>query len=286
MMEAEANGDDPFDTLDSINLKDMKLFRSEREQYGEIIEDIRMIMEDYFDHWDGSDKEILPSRKNKRSAEHPFDIDLGNDIIFTGKIDEVGRSRGMRWLVENKSFNRLPNEDTRWKSVQSGVYIRAIEMMGWWNDIEGTLWNYVHSRAPDMPKILQSGKISEAKLNSLPSRVTAFLETQGAEPKEYPKLMSHVEANRDKYFLRVYTPLNDRVIQDTWEDFVATAVEIRDQGHISKQRNIDQHCSWCDYEKLCRAEITGMDVDFIKEREYTYDEKASDETQAPDIEEG
>jgi hypothetical protein len=32
--------------------------------------------------------------------------------------------------------------------------------------------------------------------------------------------------------------------------------------------NIGRHCSFCDFEMLCRAEIQGSDVDYLKEREY------------------
>ncbi len=276
MIEADANGDDPFAVLDAINLKDMKMFQAEREQYGEIIEDIRCIMEDYFDHWEDHPKAFKYLRKNKKSAEHEFEIDLGDDILFGGKIDGVVKSRGMKWLEETKTFKRMPNEETRWKSVQSSVYIRAVDIMGWWSDLEGTVWNYVHSVAPAVPALLQNGKVSEAKLKSLPSRVKAFLATQGAKPKDYPKLMQYAKDGRDSYFLRVYTPLNQRVIDDTWEDFLMSAREIRDFGPTSKQRSIEQHCSWCDFEKLCSGEILGLDIDFIMEREYTHDDRQED----------
>ena len=35
--------------------------------------------------------------------------------------------------------------------------------------------------------------------------------------------------------------------------------------------NIERHCSWCDYEPLCRARLQGNDFDFIKERQYEID---------------
>lgn len=270
MIEADANGDDPFELLDSINLKDQKLFQAEREMYGEIVEDVRCIMTDYFDYWSKSDKSVIYLRKNKRSAEHEFELEIGNDLIVTGKIDAAVKSRAMKWIMEHKSFSRVPNEDDRWKSVQSSIYIRVSSMMGWWTGLEGTLWDYVYSKPPAIPNLLQNGKVSEAKLNSLPSRVKAFLATQGAKPKDYPKLMSYVKENRERYFFRVYTPINERVVEDTWADFVSAAEEIRDFGLIKKDRTVDKHCSWCDYEKLCRGEVLGLDLDYIMEREYEH----------------
>lgn len=269
MLEADANGDDPFVVLDNVDLTNEKLFKEEVEMYGEIVSDIRVLMTDYFEYWGKHKKAIQFSRKNKRSAEHEFSVEIAPGVKFKGKIDAVGKSQGMRWLVEHKTFKRMPNEDFRWKAVQSGVYIRAIEMMGWWSDIEGTLWDYVGNRPADVPNLLLNGKVSEAKLNSLPTRVKAFLATQKATPKDYPKLWTQTLENRDNYYLRVYTPLNRAVVDDTWSDFVSTAIEIRDEGEIKKQRTVGQHCSWCDYEKLCRGEVTNLDLDFLKTREYT-----------------
>lgn len=275
MIEADANADDPFETLDKVSETNEKLFKSEREAYGELVSDIRVIMTDYFEYWDKHKKAIVYSRRAGRSAEHLFEIDIADGLKFKGKIDAVGKSQKMRWLVEHKSFKRMPSEDDRWKSVQSGAYIRAIQMMGWWTDLEGTLWDYVGNKEPATPKILESGKISEAQLNSLPGRVRAFLKTQKAKEKDYPKLMKQVTENRDNWFLRIYTPLNEQVVQTTWDDFLETALEIQRVGETSKTRSIDQHCNWCDFKALCQAEIAGLDVDFVIQREYTYEPEES-----------
>src|SRR5690606_17851222 len=135
-------------------------------------------------------------RRAKKSAEHEFEFEIIPGIKFKGKADAVVKSQGMKWLMEDKTFKRMPDEETRWKSVQSAVYIRAIDVLGWWSGLEGTLWNYIGNKEPAVPAILASGKISEAKLNSLPTRVRAFLTAQGAKPKDYPKLMSYVKENQ------------------------------------------------------------------------------------------
>lgn len=275
MLEADANGDDPFEMLDKISDTQEKLFRVEREMYGAIVDDIRVIMTDYFKYWEGSKKSVQFLRKNKKSAEHLFEIDLGDGLKFKGKADAVVKSQGMRWLMEDKTFKRMPDEETRWKSVQSSTYIKALEILGWWTGIEGTLWNYIGNKEPAVPAILQSGKISEAKLNSLPSRVEAFIKSQGAKPKDYPKLMANAKENQSSWFLRIYTPLNQQVVDNTWEDFIATAKEMQIYGETSRARTVDQHCNWCDYKALCAAEIAGLDVDFLIEREYTYEPEES-----------
>lgn len=268
MIEAYANGDEPFELLDKIDLENGKMFRREREMYGELIADIRCIMEEYFAYW--PEDSIIYSRRNKRNAEHEFEIELKPGLLFGGKIDAVGRAKKMRWLIEHKSFSRIMSEDERWRSVQSAVYIRAVDILGWWQ-LDGTLWDSIHSKPPGIPQMTKGGKLSEAKLKTLPSRVEAFLASQKLKAKDYPKLMENAVAAREDYFQRHFMPIKPLVIEDTWKDFVSTAEEIY-QVHgdgSKKEKSVGRHCSWCDFEPLCRGEVQGLDVDFIRSREYT-----------------
>src|SRR3546814_1526181 len=68
--------------------------------YGNIIEDIRDIMTDYFVHWDGT---LKPIKHDGRRSEFEFRIELEDGLWFTGRIDTVGKAKGMRWLVEHKT---------------------------------------------------------------------------------------------------------------------------------------------------------------------------------------
>lgn len=268
MIEANANGDDPFEMLDKIDLEQGKMFRKEREMYGEIIADIRCIMEEYFAYW--PEDSVIYSRRKGKSAEHEFEIELKPGLIFTGKIDGVGRHKKMRWLIENKSFTKVLSEDERWRSVQSAAYIRAIEILDWWK-LDGTLWDMIHSKPPGIPEFTKTGKLSERAIKTLPSRVEAFLKTQKLKVADYPDLMEKAVASRDDYFQRYTNPLKRHVVDDTWNDFLATADEIyRVHADDKKQeKNVGRHCSWCDFEPLCRGEVQGLDVDFIRSREYT-----------------
>ena len=121
MLEADANGDDPFDVLDQVSFDNQKLFAAEREMYGEIVEDLGTIMEAYFEYWPESD--LLFVRKKGRSAEHLFEIEVLPGILWTGIIDGVARTPNkLRWLVEHKSFKKKVNEDHRWRNLQSVTY--------------------------------------------------------------------------------------------------------------------------------------------------------------------
>lgn len=279
MLEAQANGDDPFEVLDGISLKDAKLFKAEKEMYGDIIKDIGIIFQEYLDYW--PERHLIPLRKNKRSAEHPFEIELEKGLSFKGIIDEVDVAENkLKWLTDHKTFTRLPSEDHRWRNLQSSVYLRAIQMLGWWDNIAGTCWNYVRSKPPTRPEILKSGKLSERNIDTLPSVVHSVLRENKLKARDYPKLIKSAEANRKNYFLRIFTPVSNRVVDKIFDGFVDTAREIAEYHGTRTDKNIDRHCEFCDYEPICRAEFTGSDVDFVKEREY-YEDKENE----PDPEE-
>lgn len=267
VIEADFEGQDWKKVLKKIDLDEGKMFRREREMYGDLIQDIKDIMVDYFDYWESS---VKPIKHGGRSSEHEFRIELEDGIWFTGKIDAVVRSKGMRWLMEHKTFSRMPSEDERWRSVQVAVYFRAMEEMGF-KPMDGILWDYVNSKPCNVPgELTPTGKLSTRRIDSLPSRVRRWIKEEKVDPKskEAKKMLADAKENRRNRFLRIYSPIKPRIVDNIWDDFVDTAKEIADNFGTKKDQNIERHCSWCDYQPLCKAEATGADLDWLLEREY------------------
>lgn len=276
MIEAYAEGDDPYSVIDNLELTKGDYFRREIEMYGNILDDVRLIMGEYFEMWGDN---LVYVRKNKRSSEHEFRIELMKGLWFTGRIDAVGKAKGLRWVVEHKSFSRMPNDDDRWRSVQAAVYFRALQIMGW-AEPDGILWDYISSKPPGMPELLKSGKMSVKKTVTLPSIVRGFIKDHKLKESDYKEFLATVDARRSDFFLRWYTPVKRPVVNMVWDDFLETAIEIAENHGEKKARNIGQHCGWCDYEAPCRAEMQGSDVDFIISREYVReDEPDADDTE-------
>lgn len=266
MIDAYANGDDPFEVLAAINLQDMKLFASEKEEYGEIVRDVGHIMEDYFEFWD--ERALRYLRKNGKAAEHEFEIELFPDVLWNGKIDALGRTPNrLTWLVEHKTFTKMPGEDERWRNLQSATYFKAVEILGW-EMPDGMAWDYIRSKSPAVPGLLKNGKPSSRKVDSLPSALRAWMKENGKNAKDYQKLMTNANDNRDDWFKRIFTPVSAEVVDRVFADFKATVREMTDNHGRVKDMNIERHCSWCEYEPLCRAELLGGDVDYIKQKEY------------------
>ena len=267
--EARFEGQDWEEVLNKIELDNKKLFKREIEMYGNLVEDIRDIMTDYFEYWESHPTDaVKPIKHDGRRSEHEFRIELDDGLWFTGKIDAVVRARKMRWVMEHKSFNRMPSEDDRWRSVQAAVYFRALEEMGF-EQIDGVLWDYISSKPCNVPgELTSTGKISQARIDSLPSRINRWIKEEGLKKKDYTKLLTDAEHNRQNRFIRLYSPIKRPIVNLIWGDFVDTAKEMRDFFGKKKDQNMGRHCSWCDYKALCKAEATGSDIDWIINREY------------------
>lgn len=284
MKEAFAKGLNPFKTvLDKISPADLRLFAEEREAYGDIIADTRYLFAAYLEYYKATPLVFL--KHGKTIAEHPFEVELPKeDILVKGTIDAATSHRKMTWLTEHKNHKVIPDADERWRNIQSVVYIRISDMLGWW-DFEGTCWDYIRSKPPTRPQILKSGEISERALDSLPQIVVDTLKENKIKigPREQA-IFDTQRRNLPTWFQRVYTPVKTQVLDHVWKDFVATAREMRDANTSKPQvRTIGRHCSWCEMEPLCRAAMQGSDEEFIIEHEYqpsTYgekDEKATEE---------
>jgi PD-(D/E)XK nuclease superfamily protein len=271
MLEAYAEGDDPFALLKKVELEKGDYFRREIEMYGEIIDDIRIIMTDYFDFW--GEKSLVYIRRQGRSSEHPFELEILPGVWVTGRVDATVRARKMRWLMEHKSFSRVPSEGEFWRSVQAVVYFRVFEELGW-PEFDGVMWNYISSKPPSLPEKLKSGEWSKRRISTLPARLREFAREEKVVLP--PELTETAYENRSNYFFRKFTPVKRSVVDLIWSEFLDTAQEIADLRHKRPTRNIGRHCSWCEFELLCRAEVEGSDVDWLKEHEYVTTDEDSE----------
>ncbi len=287
IVEAEAEGKKWQKVLGKIELDNKKLFKKEIEMYGNIILDIQDIMTDYFEYWNegaGSPNRLKPIEHDGRHSEHEFRIELFDGIWFTGKIDVLAKAKKMRWLGEHKTFSRMPSEDDRWRSIQTAVYFRATEVMGL-KPFDGVLWDYVSSKAPNVPgELTPTGRISQRKLDTVPSRVRRWMKDEGIKKTEYPKLLSDAYENLPNRFIRLFSPVKPAVVNVIWDEFLETAQEIADNHGKKKAMCIGRHCTWCDYNPLCKAEMLGDDVEWLLERDYQLEDQSHKRDQVDRVE--
>lgn len=271
MLEADANGDDPWDKLNEIVEGNRKMFRAEIEVYGDIVGDLIYIMSDYFKYW--RDDPIRFIRFNKRSAEHTFRIDLMPGIVWKGTIDGFARAKDLKWLVEHKTMKSEWTEDDRWRNIQSVTYRTAANMMGW-PSTEGIMWNYILSKPPTRTLVNSDGTINKRKAVTLPSVPLDMFKKGEIGSAVYKQLDDAAQQGLSRYFQRVFTPATAAVEKAIFSDFKETAIEIAEQGNKKKTMNIGRHCSFCAYEGLCRTELQDGDLEYIKNHDFMPDPEA------------
>lgn len=272
-LERYFDGDEPKDYFDELeqDIAKMKLFAQERETYGDIVQDCRDIIESYVQYW--AESSFRPVRIKGRGAEHHFEIELFSGVTWVGKIDMIVKTGdGLRWLCEHKTYTRKPGDDDRWRDIQSATYFRAMEILGW-KSVSGCVWDYIKSKPPAIPGILKDGTLSTKKLDTLPSTVERVINQHDGDPGNTEALLAMAEKNMPEYFSRVFTPVNRAVADIVFEDFEASAKDMVEEEEKADNRwpmSIDKHCSWCDYESLCRSRLQNLDMDYVKERQYTH----------------
>ncbi len=272
MIDAEINGKNPFKKLKEIGKVNEKLFDAEREMYGDIIKDVSYIMTEYFEYWDARPETIEYVPVNKFKCEIPFEVEIDKEnIVAKGRIDAVGKAKKLKWLVEHKSHKTFPKPEHRWRNLQSVFYIRIVDMMGW-GHLDGTCWDYIRSKPPTRPGILKAGGMSKAALDSLPSVVRDVAKAAKIPTADIADVLKAQEENRSSWFQRVFTPVSKDIIEPVMTDLIDTAREMADLHGKSRTKTFGRHCEWCSYAPLCAAELQGHDVDFIKEKQYEFNE--------------
>lgn len=269
MVEADIVGKNPFKVLKDIGKLEGKFFEAEREEYGDIIQDMRYVMTEYFEYWDNRPESIeYFAIDKKHMAEVPFEVEIEKgQIVAKGHIDTAGKAKKLKWLVEHKNHKTFPKPEHRWRNLQSIFYIRISQIMGW-GDLDGVVWDYIRSKPPTRPAILKSGEMSRAALDSLPVVVRDVLKENKLLERNYTDVIKQQEENRANWFQRIFTPVSRAIIDPVMDDVLETSREMAELHGKSKTRTFGRHCEWCGYNKLCAAELQGHDVDFIKEREY------------------
>lgn len=240
---------------------DEKYLLEEKEHYGDIPKLVYDLMEGYVEYYEDEDLEYLESEK-----EFLVCLNKSADIWMYGFIDFIAEdSEGNIWIGETKTHKRFPDEDMRLFNIQSSIYIWALEQLGY-KKVKGVIWNYIRAKQPTVPQILQSGKISTRRLDSIPTVVERFLKEQGEDLDKYQEFLNGL--SWDDYYRRYQVRISKDVVNSIMEDVLETAYDIQDNPDL-KARNLgSQDCKFCDYKNICQAELAGADTEFIIKADY------------------
>lgn len=273
ILEARINGEDWRQVMEEHLLEYDKLFDEEKILYGDLRNDLPIIMEGYDKKY--KDEDLVYFEKDGKRAEFAFSIPLDGksieetEIIFRGKIDAVAQdSQGRVWLMDHKTFSRIPDENFRFANQQVLLYAWAMPQAGFPKP-DGMLWDYIRSKPPAIPHELKSGGLSKAKsIDTTPEVYLEKIHELGLDPADYEDILSKLEANEESFYRRIYTPIRESMIYPVVADLLETAKEIQALAGVSKARSLDRHCSYCSFRSLCQTELQGLDTEYILKAEY------------------
>lgn len=281
MIEAMIDGNNPWKVLAEYEKQYKKLFAEQREMYGDLIGEIKRTMTWYFVWWNADPIKYLQHPATKKRSEHEFEVAIG-DVLFTGKVDSLGTTKDKRtWLVEHKSMKTFPTDEFRYTDLQSALYTRFLERTWKGLNIDGVAWNYIRTKPPQVPELLKSGELSHRDIDTIWPVYEQAIKDHKLDLADYADMRKKLNGKEESFFKRVYLPVNRSIVDNLYNETVATAHEMAElhdepQMHV---RNMTPMCSkQCEYYNLCQAELRGLDADWIRKKDFQQREK-KDEVQ-------
>lgn len=260
LLEAYYKGKDWRKVHSKLTQEYDKLMEEEKEYYGDLPSETARIMEGYIKKYGKLKEEPLAVELDFSSTP----VQLAPGVFLKGKIDLILRNEKGTWIVEHKTHKKFPGEEERFINLQTAVYIVAAEALGY--KIDGTLWDYIRTKPPTRPRILVRGGVSRANIDTDYDTYLEVLKEAGEDPRQYQEELERAKQN--SFYERRYIPKSQRVIDAMVREFVITAREI-EKLKMFPYRNLDKfNCRNCGYRSLCRAELLGLDAQFIRRSEY------------------
>lgn len=231
------------------------------------IQDLKEIFTDYMKVYKGTS---IPDQTETK-FEIPIGKYHGEVVAFNGVIDELYETETGLIIGEHKTFNRKPDMVTIVMNTQKCLYAKAVQLL------TGTLpqevmWDYIKSSPAQEPVWLEkSNRFSEASNNNITtfSWERACKRRGITDPDIVGKGKDLYAGNIYNFYFRYNEEYIPQMVDEIYSGFKYTAIEIVKNGEKNKTRHTGPNCSWCEYRDICYAELTGGNVEYVKERDYT-----------------
>lgn len=231
------------------------------------VDDLKQIFTDYQKIYK---EEPLPDK-----TEQAFEIKVGrykgDPVYFVGKIDGL-YLRDRLIVEEHKTFSRKPDPSFLVMNTQKCLYAKAVEeMAGVLPD--GIMWDYIKSTPAKEPAYLEkSQKLSMAKSEQItPYSWERACKRYGITSEAViSQGKNHYAGNVQNFFFRYTLDVIPEMVEKVWNDFVYIAKEICQNGGKNQTMNITRDCSWCSFQPICYAMLTGADAEHIKKKDFCH----------------
>lgn len=236
------------------------------------LEDLFSIFDDYCDIYKA---ESLPS-KTEKEFEIPLFAYRDEPYTFKGFIDELyllkNRVTGKRKIVigEHKTFSVRPSTESLIMNTQKNLYAKAVQAL-YGVLPEKVIWDYIHSRPAPYPVWLEKSKrFSMGKSQQItPYSWLRACKEHGIKDKAILAQAEDFRGNVPSHFFRIEQDYDQSAVDQVWKGFVFQAKLIARYGHKNKTKHMGRDCSWCGYKNICYTQLTGGNLEYLIEQEYT-----------------
>ncbi len=244
------------------------LFEEEIEAIHQVVADaeqiaIRTLRKLPIDEW-----ETVIDPAGTPMIEYYFTIPLKGWGGFHGYIDWVGRHKptGQIWLVDWKVRKSFQPHEAEEVNLQNAAYQYTIFRILRKPPV-GTITFQISGKPPTRPKLNKDGTMSRALIKTDWETYKVALLEAGLDPDDYLDMaekLSTVEFFRPAKEYRTLA-----TVRRVWKEVIElTAREIRRSTKIVVRNLGHCTCNGCAYRQLCLAELSGGDVEYIRETHY------------------
>lgn len=243
----------------------------QRAEWETIPRDVYRIVQGYLRAFTAHDQQF-----DVLAVEHEDTVELPSGITLEYRLDRLLREKAtdMLFILDSKSIAQIPTDNIRFTDVQSVVYIWAhAKRIG--KDIAGLIWDYIRTKAPVVPKLLQKGGLSRDKsIDTDWPTYLAAIQANGLNPVDYEDMRAILAEKA--FYKRVKQAKPVALMQQmlTEVDYTSRQIQathklINDGRSVIFPRTLLHSCSWdCEFAELCFAQLAGQSGEWIINASY------------------
>lgn len=200
-------------------------------------------------------------------AEVEIKIEVVIPTIIVGHIDAVLKHKETNelWIVDYKTRAKFKDNEEELYNMQLALYTKIWEAKGLGN-VAGTMVWQASNKQEESPRMLKSGAMSREKINCTWDKYKKALLDNSLNPLDYFDMERKLDSKSE---FSCIVNRKDKIIVDNIFEEIISALLLMRHNNIKHRNLIPNNCNFCDYKKICYAELSGTDTDLILKNYYT-----------------
>jgi PD-(D/E)XK nuclease superfamily len=189
------------------------------------------------------------------ACEQKFRLPLTEEADLCGKFDSVVKCKDGLWVHEFKTTASWWPEDYLFLDEQLNAYLAAANAM--FENVRGVIFTFMLKKLPTRPKVLKSGKISFARINTTYEVALQAIREAGQSPNGYKLELAELRDQNNLFVRRTPVLRDGSELEAWWETLGRLASEMADPNVLIYHSPDLMHCRYCDYSEPCMLQQMG-----------------------------